>query len=56
MKIFLTDNNKLAIDFEEKVELFNSLFAKQFTLIETGRTLPTELLRKIDKSLNNIFF
>ena len=46
---------KIATDFKEKSE-FSSFLAKQCVLIENASTLRTDLLRKIDKSLNNIFF
>ena len=36
--------------------MFNSFFAKQCTYIETGSSLPTQLLRRTNESLNIINF
>ena len=36
--------------------MFNSFFAKQCTDIETGSSLPTQLLRRTNESLNTINF
>ena len=36
--------------------MFNSFFAKQCTYIETGSSLPTQLLRRTNESLNTINF
>ena len=44
------------VDFKEKNELFNSFFANQCTLIETGSNLPTQLLYRTNKYLNTINF
>ena len=49
-------NNHFVIDFKEKSELFNSFFAKQCTYIEIGSSLPTQLLRRTNESLNTINF
>ena len=42
------------MDFDKKAELFNSLFAKQCTVINNGSSLSSELLLKADKLLSNI--
>ena len=52
----LVHNNQFVVDFKEKSELFNLFFAKQFTYIETGSSLPTQLLRRTNESLNTINF
>ena len=52
----LIHNNQFVVDFNEKSELFNSLFAKQCTYIETRTSLPTQLLRRTNEFLNNIIF
>ena len=44
-------NNRFVADFKEKSKLFNSFFAKQCTYIETGSSLPTQLLRRRNESL-----
>ena len=52
----LIHNNQFVIDFIEKSKLFNSFFAKQCTYIQTGSSLPTQLLRGTNESLNAINF
>ena len=42
----LIHDNKFVTNFKEKNELFNSLFAKQCSLIETGSTLPSRMRTK----------
>ena len=49
-------NSQFVVDFKEKSELFNSFFARQCTNIETGSSLPTQLLRRINESINTINF
>ena len=46
--------NRFVTDFDKKAELFNSLFAKQCTVINNGSSLPSELLLKTDKFLKII--
>ena len=45
-------NNQFVVDFKEKIELFNSFFAKQCIRIETGSNLSSQLLRRTNESLN----
>ena len=52
----LIHNNQSVVDFKEKSELFNLFFAKQCTYIETESSLPTQLLRRTNESLNTINF
>ena len=52
----LIHNNQFIVDFKEKSELFNLFFAKQCTHIETGGSVPTQLLRRTNESLNTINF
>ena len=49
-------NNQFITDFKEESELFNSFFAKQCSLIETGSKLPIQMLGRTNKSLNNVTF
>lgn len=59
-KISRTDslifNNQSVLDFQEKSEVCYRFFAKQSTIIETGRNFPTKILRGANKSLNTIIF
>ena len=48
--------NRFVPDFKKKAKLFNSFFAKQWTVINDGSSLPSELLLKTDKFLSNITF
>ena len=55
----LFHNNKFVTDFKEKADLFNSFFAKQYSLIKNGSKLPprlhflTEMCLSTVKFLNN---
>ena len=49
----LIHNNQFVVNFKEKSELHNSFFAKQCTHIETGRYLPTQILRGTNESFNS---
>ena len=46
LKFLLFHKNKLVTDFREKVEIFNSFFAKQCSLINSGSPLPPEIIKK----------
>ena len=48
--------NKLMTDFREKVEIFNSFFAKQCSLISSDSSLPSEIIKKTDNSLYSVKF
>ena len=52
----LIHSNQFIVDFREKSELFNSFFTKQCSHVETGSNLPTQILRRTNKSLNTINF
>ena len=52
----LIHNNQFVVDFKEKGELFNSFVAKQCAHIETGSSLPTQLLHRTNECLNTINF
>ena len=52
----LFHNNKFVTDFKEKAELFNSLFAKQCSLIKNDSKLPPRLHFLTDKRLSTIKF
>ena len=43
-------------DFREKVEIFNSFFAKQCSLISSDSSLPSEIIKKTDNSLYSVKF
>ena len=51
----LFHENKFATDFREKTEIFNSFFAKQFSLINSYSSLSFEL-KKTDNSLYSVRF
>ena len=42
----LIHNNQYVVDFKEKSELFNLLFAKQCTHIQSGSNLLSQILRR----------
>ena len=52
----LFHNNKFATDLKEKAELFNSLFAKQCSLIKNDSKIPPRLHFPIDKRLSTVKF
>ena len=52
----LFHENKFVTDFREKVEFFNSFFAKQCSLINNGSSLPSELKNNPGLSLYSIRF
>lgn len=52
----LFHENKLIADFRGKREIFNSLFAKQCTLIDNRSTLPSLFHLIADKSLLHVDF
>ena len=67
MKIFLNNKtiplipplyyeNRFINDFEEKVELFNSFFSKQRSLLANHSELPTSLSFRTDKRLSSVTF
>ena len=48
--------NKLMTDFREKVEIFNSFFAKQCSLINSNSSLPSEITKKTENSIYFVRF
>ena len=52
----LLHENKCIIDFRRKSEIFNTIFAKQCSLINTCSELPTTLTKKNHESLSTIRF
>ena len=50
----LFHENKFVTDFKEKAELFNSFFAKQFSLIKNNRKLPSHLHYFTDNRLSSV--
>ena len=47
-------DNKFVTDFSKKADLFNSFFAKQYSIIENNSVLPSSINRITDKYLGNI--
>ena len=52
----LLQNNKYVTDFKKKAELFNLFFAKQCSIIDNSSELPSNFLKKTDKSIFAITF
>ena len=50
----LFENNKYITDFKKKVELFNSCFANQCSLINNNSQLPPTLSFKTNKRLSSV--
>ena len=49
-------NNNYITDFKEKAQIFNNFFAKQCTLVENTRKLPTDSLKRTKIFLSTISF
>ena len=43
-------------DFREKAEIFNSFIAKQCSLINSNGSLPCEIIKKTNDSLDSVRF
>ena len=43
-------------DFKARAEIFNSFFAKQYSLINSGSYLSSEVIKKTDNSLYSVRF
>ena len=52
----LFQDNKFIVDFKEKRAIFNSFFAKQCLLLDTGSALPSPFLLIVFKSLSGVDF
>ena len=52
----LLQDNKYVTDFKKKAELFNLFFAKQCSIIDNSSELPSNFLKKTDKSIFAITF
>ena len=50
----LFHGNECVTDFKKKAELFNSFFAKHFSLISNSSELPLNLRYTIEKRLNTL--
>ena len=48
--------SKFITNFKEKAELFNSFFAKQCSILDTGSTLPPSLYRYTNNSIASMSF
>ena len=46
----------LVIDFQEKANIFNSFFAKQYTLISNNSVLPSKFTYMMEKRIQSIIF
>ena len=49
-------DNKFFTDFSQKANLFNSFFAKQYSIIENNSVLPSSTIAVTDQYLENIKF
>ena len=49
-------NNKFVTGFSKKADLFNSFFAKQFSIIEKNSVLPSSTIPVTDQYLANTEF
>ena len=52
----LLQDNKYLTDFKKKAELFNLFFANQCSIIDNSSELPSNFLKKSDKSIPVITF
>ena len=52
----LFHENKLVTDFREEAEIFNSVFAKQCSLINSYSSLLSEITKKTDNSVCSVRF
>ena len=52
----LLHNGKLIMDFQEKAELLNDFFSKQYSLVNNNSKLPSVLLKKTCKSFPSVEF
>ena len=50
----LFENNEYITDFKKKVELFNSFFANQYSLINNNNQLPPTLSYKTNERLSPV--
>lgn len=48
--------NNFLTDFREKAEVFDSPFAKEISLVNSGSTLPSEIMKETDNSLYSVRF
>ena len=52
----LLHNGKLIVDFQEKAELLNDFFSKQYSLVNNNSKLPSVLIKKTCKSFPSVEF
>ena len=52
----LFHQNKYVTDFKKKAELFSCFFAKQCSVINNSSELPSNILKKTDKSISTVTF